>query len=271
MISRTESDGSVADKREAQVVSDPQGESVIARVVRIIDSFDRSARSLPLGVLSRRAGIPIASTHRLVTEMVQQGLLERGPDRSVRLGARLWELSFKGSSLLPLREAALPHLEALMTSLRVHVNLSVLDNHSVLFLERLSYEGNIPAARTSERFAIHASSPGLVLLAFSDPAYQDFILESRPLEKVSRDTVTDPTILRSWLTEIRRTRIAYVPGIGIAEWTGIATPIFGVDGDVTAALSVIYPRGRERRAAASEALFVTARRIHDSLSADAGD
>lgn len=239
-------------------------ESVMSRVVRIIDSFDRSARALRLTDLADRTGIPLPTTHRLVAEMLSLGLLERGPNRTIKLGNRLWEIALKGSGLLSLREAAQPHLEWLMKSLRVHVNLSVLDNYSVLFLERLQYGEPSTTGRTSERWAIHDSSSGLVMLAFAPPKYQEFIL-SRPLAQRSAETIVDPVQLRKLLPGIRRSRIAYVPGVGLEGYTGLATPILGAGGDVIASVSVIYPRGTEQPAAATEALLISAHRIHMAL------
>src|SRR6202034_3762121 len=114
-------------------------ESVISRIVRIIDAFDRDRAALPLGTLARRADLPLTTTHRLVSELSKYGLLERGPNRDIRLGVRLWELSSRGSRIMALREAALPHLEELNSWLRVHINLAIIDTDSTLFLERLSY------------------------------------------------------------------------------------------------------------------------------------
>jgi DNA-binding IclR family transcriptional regulator len=243
-------------------------ESVISRVVRIIDAFDRDSPAIPLGTLARRAELPLATAHRLVSELSKYGLLEREPNRDIRLGVRLWELSARGSRIMTLREAALPHLEALNAWLKVHINLAIIDSDSTLFLERLSYSGSIPVARVAERFPIHACSPGLALLAHASPAYQDHVL-SLPLEPVTEMTVTDPAILRKQLAEIRRRGYAFEPGTGVSEWTGIAVPVGGCGSAPIAAVSAIYPRGREEERKAVAALRRAADQIARSLDATA--
>ena len=50
---------------------------------------------------------------------------------------------------------------------------------------------------------LHAASSGLVLLAYSAPAFQDEVLAG-PLEKVTPETLTDPQLIRKHLAEIRQ-------------------------------------------------------------------
>jgi DNA-binding IclR family transcriptional regulator len=239
-------------------------ESVISRIVRIIDAFDRDRAALPLGTLARRAELPLTTTHRLVSELSKHGLLERGPNHEIRLGVRLWELSSRGSRIMVLREAALPHLEELNSWLKVHINLSILDTDSILFLERLSYSGSIPVARVGERFPIHACSPGLVLLAHATPDYQDRILLP-PLKQVTEMTITDSMLIRKHIAEIKERGYAIVPGVGVPEWTGIAVPVARCGSAPVAAVSAIYPRGHEEELKAVAALKRTAVNIARSL------
>src|SRR5687767_8108646 len=73
----------VAAKLQEQSVSNDQEDqrrSVIGRVARILSAFDRQQRSMPLTVLAQRADLPVPTAYRLVTELIQHGLLERGPD-----------------------------------------------------------------------------------------------------------------------------------------------------------------------------------------------
>ncbi|WP_369046576.1 IclR family transcriptional regulator [Sinomonas sp. P10A9] len=232
----------------------PTGESVISRVARILSAFDRKNRSMPLTVLADRTGLPLPTAYRLVSELVRHGLLERGPDKEIRVGLRLWELSTRGSDTLSLRDTALPYMEDLFESLGRLTTLSVLDNGTLLYLERISPEGlSLDRALVAQRHPIHAASSGLVLLAFSSPEFQDDFL-AKPLPKYTEDTVTDPHVLRRVLAEIRQQRFCSAPGIGTRGWTGMAVPVFGAGQRVVAALSVVYERGGERTHEAIPAL-----------------
>ncbi|MFW0786382.1 IclR family transcriptional regulator [Gordonia sp. CPCC 206044] len=246
-------------------------ESVIARVARILASFDRQNAALPLSVLAERADLPVPTAYRLVTELARHGLLERDEDKRIRVGMRLWELSTRGNDRLTIRNIALPYLENLFESLGQLTTLGVLDGGTVLYLERLTPAGtDVERAHIGQRHPIHAASTGMVLLAFSPRAFQEEYL-NRPLPKYTVDTVTDPNILRRQLALIRRQRYAVTPGIGMPDWTGMAVPILGYDKTIVAALSVVYPRGKENAAAAIPALQAAGFAISMSLSPRAPD
>ncbi|GAA1779930.1 IclR family transcriptional regulator [Pseudarthrobacter sulfonivorans] len=243
------------------------GESVISRVVRIISCFDRTRPDFTLSDLAQQAGLPVPTTYRLVTELVKYGLLERDSDRRIKVGIRLWELSSRGSGALSLRDTALPYMEDLQQSLNQDVMLAVLEGGSVLFLERRSRKNSeLKAGRMAERFPLHGSSAGLLLLAFSSPEVQEEFL-ARDLPRLTHDTITDPAELRRVLAEIRQRKYVSVPGIGLINRTGVSVPIYGPRKTVIAALNVSYPRGEEDPPGVIPALFTAAAGITRTLTA----
>ena len=114
------------------------GDSVVDRVVRVISAFPEGVSSLQLSDLAARAGLPLATAHRLVRQLAAHGLLETGAGGTVRLGLRLWELVNRNSPTLALRQAAMPFMEDIQQVLNQNVNLAVLDGWEALFVERLS-------------------------------------------------------------------------------------------------------------------------------------
>src|SRR4051812_50169898 len=65
------------------------GESVLERVVRILEAFTPEDRALTVGEVSRRAGLPLATGSRMIADLVEHGLLSRDADRRGGGGARL--------------------------------------------------------------------------------------------------------------------------------------------------------------------------------------
>ncbi|WP_369046713.1 IclR family transcriptional regulator [Sinomonas sp. P10A9] len=226
---------------------EPTRDSIISRVVRILSCFDRSTAALSLSSLARRSGLPLTTAHRITDELLRHGLLERDSAGDLRPGLRMWELANRASHALTLREACLPFMEDVQAAVHHHVTLAVLDRGSALYVERLSApESPLAAANIAQRMPLHASSSGLVLLAFSEAAVQARALAG-PLEKVTPETVTDPAALRRTLADIRQKGFAAPPGIGRTEWIGVAVPVFGsertAEGPViAAALNAILPR-----------------------------
>jgi DNA-binding IclR family transcriptional regulator len=218
------------------------GDSVIDRLVRILETFDNDRTSRSISDIARRTGLPSSTAHRLVADLAEHGLLERDERGNVHVGMRLWELAMRGSAALRLRQAAIPFMEAVQAKVRQHTQLAVLEDDEALFIERLSgRESGANITRIAGRLPLHASSSGLVLLAFADDELQERVLAG-PLPARSRETITEPQLLRRKLAEIRRLGHAVAPGYIAPESTGVAVPVRGPGGAALAALSVVLPR-----------------------------
>ena len=237
------------------------GESVLSRAVRIFDAFTPDERVLSVSQIARRSGLHLATASRLIAELQSHGLLDRDPDRRVRMGVRMWELALRASPTLSLREAALPFMEDAHAVLGHHVRLGVLDGDEVVFVERPPARGDVISyTRIAGRLPLHASSSGLVLLAFGGRQLQERIL-ARRLRRYTAATITEVAALRTTLAEVRRQGYAYLPGPVHEGALGVAVPIQVPgphdasardagprDGQpAVAALAAIVPAGTEAR------------------------
>lgn len=248
------------------MANSPTGDSMTERLVRVLETFTAERTVQTASEIGRRAGLPSSTAHRIVEDLVRSGLLDRDEDHRVHLGMRLWELALRGSRALRLRQAALPHMERVQARIREHTQLAVLEQDSALFLERLSDPDAVSnITRIAGRLPLHASSSGLVLLAFGGDELQERVLSGR-LTAVSPDTVTDAAALRRMLAGIRRAGHVVAPGSIETLATGVAVPVRDADGEVIAALSVVQPREVAPDVAIAE-LLRAARAIRADLSA----
>ncbi|WP_069165277.1 IclR family transcriptional regulator [Nocardia altamirensis] len=223
------------------------GESVLSRIVRLYEAFDPDATSVTVSELARRADLPLATASRLVSALVEHEWLHRDSSRRVQIGVRMWELAARASPTLGLRDAAMPFMEDLHAAVGQHVQLSVRQQHEVLYVERLSAPGSVRIVnRLAGRLPLHASSPGLVLLAHSSAELQETILTG-PLPAFTPHTVTDPKVLRAKLSEVRRTGYAFCEGYIDEVSTAVAAPLYASRGHVVAALSVLVPKNESAR------------------------
>ncbi|TQC50924.1 IclR family transcriptional regulator [Rhodococcus sp. WS4] len=216
------------------------GESVLARTVRIVESFRSDDSLLTVSEIARRSGLHISTTSRLIDELVGCGWLER-ENRKVRIGVRLWEVASRASPTLGLREAAMPFMEDLHAVVGQHTQLGVLEGDEVLFVERLTAPGAVVNyTRIAGRMPLHVSSSGLVLLAHASPDLQERIL-NEPLKVYTDNTIRTPRQLRGVLADVRRHGYILCAGHLYADTTGVAVPVRDGTGRVVAALSVIVP------------------------------
>lgn len=216
--------------------------SVVRRALRILDAFQDASSPLSLSEICRRSGVPLTTTHRIVSELHEWGALERDESGRYRVGLRLWEVAVKAPRSVGLQRIALPFMQDLYEATHRGVHLAVREGDEVVFVERfVSPEtARDDRPRIGGRYALHATAVGLVLLAHTPPEFQEEVL-SRPLEPFTPHTYSSPRELRQALADIRRTGYAVSDRQINPDYASIAAPIHGPDDTVIAALSLILP------------------------------
>lgn len=239
--------------------------TVLRRAVQFLELFELGRPALTLSEISRLTAVPTPSAHRILTVLTEVGMLERDGSKRYRVGVKLWELGTRSSRLLQLRETAMPFMEDLQAGVGQHTQLSVLVGGEVLIVERLTAHNDVPNySRVGGRLPLHASSPGLVLLAHSSEAERARYVTS-PLERFTSDTVTTPNELDRLVARVRHQRYAVAEGTINPDGSGIAVPILDSHQEVVAALSITYPRHGVDHRQLLPALVTTSRSISRRL------
>ncbi|MFK0007820.1 IclR family transcriptional regulator [Paenarthrobacter sp. NPDC090520] len=223
------------------------GESVLSRAVRIVESFAAGDTGLTVTEIAKRSGLHIATASRLVEELCGLGWLQRDAKRRVMIGVRMWEVVSRASPTQGLREAAMPMMEDLHGIIGQHIQLGVMEGDDVLFVERLTAPGAVVNfTRVAGRLPLHASSAGLLLLAYAPTEQQEQIL-SKPLEVYTAQTISTAFQLRRALADVRQQGFAFLAGHIHPDATGIAVPVRNPTGRVVAALAAIVPNDDSAR------------------------
>lgn len=253
---------------EEQRQGDLSERSALARAFMILDAFTFEKPEMSLGELVEATSLPRSTVHRLARRLESWGALEH-LNGHYRVGMRLFELGTL-NPFRTLRETALPYMEDLFAVTKATVQLAVLDNTEVVYIEKLIGHEQVGApARVGGRFPAHATAVGKILLAFSDPMTVDRVIR-QGLPAMTDRTITDPREFEEHLRSVRRARRAYDyeeihPGVGCA-----AAPVFDRFGGVVAALSVMAPIGRLPPKRIAPAVLATALSLGRALSAVPG-
>ena len=185
------------------------GQSVISKVVSVLEAFSTDVPRLSLKQLAESTGLPQSTTYRLASELVAWGGLERVEGGGYQIGLRLWEigaLAVRGESL---REIAVPFMQDLYNATRENVHLAILDGTEALYIEKITGRGAARAvSRRGGRLPLHATGVGKVLLAYAPP---DLFAEvmANGLTRYTAHTIVMPGHLRRALTKIRREGVAF--------------------------------------------------------------
>lgn len=238
------------------------------RMLAVLEVFGPDDLSLTLSEISRRSGLTLSTTHRLVGELRDWGALDRGLDGRYSIGLRLLELGSLTPRGLRLREVALPFLGDLQHATNANVHLAVRDGHDVIYVESLHARDCVRVlSRLGGRWPLHATGTGQVLLAFAGSEFREEVLSTK-LRKFSSQTITDPDALRRTLASVRQTGVAVAEGQLLPEDAmAVAVPLRGPKDKVVAAMGVTVKAGSVSPRALVPALATTARAISRALGA----
>lgn len=222
------------------------GESSLSRAVRILEAFDPGVRDLSANQIATKAGLPLTTAHRILTELSALGLLERTANRRYRIGLKLWEVAVRTPGALGIREIAMPALHAAHRAIGHHVQLGVLHEGRVLYLERLSApDPVINFTIVGGTLPLSATSSGRVFAAFGDPAVKRAVLAEARAQVRNKPPMTESE-LAARLKLVRSRGYEVTEGFIHPDATSIAVPVFGTLGDIVAAVSAVVPSNSQR-------------------------
>ncbi|MFG2089099.1 MULTISPECIES: IclR family transcriptional regulator [unclassified Spirillospora] len=223
--------------------------TVTSRVLDILEAFSAERTALNITQISRHAGLPLSTAHRLVGELTRWGALEREPGGLYRIGLRLFEVAALAPRGPALRGAAMPFLEDLYEATHENVHLAVLDGLDVVYIERISARDAVHVlSRVGGRWPAHATGVGLAMLAHAGAELQERAIAG-PLRRFTDKTITSGPELRRVLAEVRRTGVAISDGQVETFALSVGAPVFGPDDAVVAAVAIVVPSdGWEARA-----------------------
>ncbi|NDK31979.1 IclR family transcriptional regulator [Nesterenkonia haasae] len=246
------------------MANSPTGEPLLERLDRVLDAFSAADSPLTAAEISRRTGLPPATAHRLCTDMAARGWLEALPG-GYMVGARLWEITNRASTTMKLTIRARPYLSDVHAVVGHHVQLGVIEDDEVLFIDRLSGRG-APEIHggVAGRLPLHLSATGIVLLAYA-PSDRRESYRRRHASAVAEDGVA---LTEERLEDIRRRRFCAQTGAIEPDVTGLAVPISHRNGAVMAALGVVTDDhdAATRPGTWAQMLLVAARGIQRDVS-----
>ncbi|WP_171904097.1 IclR family transcriptional regulator [Streptomyces abyssalis] len=245
--------------------------SVVDRTLKIFGCFNVRNTALTVSEISRRSGLPVATTYRLVSKLLSWGALERAAGNKYSIGLRLWEVATLAPRHSMIRTAALPHMLELQRETNSSVFLSAREEGDGIWLESFWGDGVHldGSCIVGNRFPLYASASGQVLLAHADPALQGE-LYSRGARAITGRTVTGSLTLRSLVNDVKRRGYAVDDCEPRDDLSGVAAPIHGSCGTAVACVALCGSSAGASPHQRAKPLLATARRISQELAKQQG-
>ena len=220
--------------------------STLRNMTAILDCFSINRPELGVRETARQTGLSPSTIGRLMAAMKTLRILSQNPQtKAYTMGIRVLEWGGVFSASLDLRLKALPVMQELQRVSQESISLYIYDGADRVCVERL--ESNLTVrivTRVGRRLPLYAGSAGKAILAFLPSERQDEIINQRPLEPLTPNTITDEKCLREELARVRRVGYAVSHGEWILDASGVAAPILGWNNEVLGAITISGPSQR---------------------------
>jgi DNA-binding IclR family transcriptional regulator len=245
----------------------------VEKALRVIREFTVDGPVLAVSDVARRLDVPRSTASRLIAALCSDGYLRKTPAGTYTLGLRFIDYASIAVGSNALRGIARSEMFELRQTLGWSTHLSVFDQRhgSIVHVERLR-AGELERfpLNPSERVPVHATSSGKAHLAFCDEgAIERFTAQT--LARFTALTVVDQRRIKGELEGVRQSGYALGCDEFITGVSSVAAPIFGINGEVVAALSVTglsYQLNEPFRRRAIRQLEATVSRLSAQLRAD---
>jgi IclR family transcriptional regulator, acetate operon repressor len=220
--------------------------SAIERTLAILEAMAVASRPRAASDVAATLGVPKPTVHRICLMLEREGFLRREPDaKRFTVGPRLTRLAqggLRAAARLGPRHAI---LEGLSREIRETCNLGILDDRSVVYIDRV--EADWPLRLhfdAGSRVDPHCTAIGKLFLAYMPDGERDRLLSALPLARFTDKTITGRAELDRELAKIRRAGYSTDDEEFLMGVVCLAAPITNAAGEVIAAVAMQAPRAR---------------------------
>jgi len=186
-----------------------------------------------------------ASAHRFITTLRDLGYVRKNQHNNYEATFKMLEMGMKQADKFEIRRMAKPAMRDLAAEFDETVNLGVLDNGQVVYLDKvesrelLRMDSGVGTACNP-----CATALGKAMLAFLPEDEKAALLNGGCLEPITSNTITDPVRLEKELAKIKRQGYAVDNEELAMDLYCVGAPIFDFNGYPAYAMSLSGPTRR---------------------------
>jgi len=220
----------------------------VERGLAILSSFSADRRLIGVSEVAQELGLSRSTAHRYIATLARLGYLYQDPTtRKYVLGPRVLELGFTAINSMELRDVAAPQLRRLCDETGHTVNMAILDDVDIVYIERFRASRRNQDAidldlHVGSRLPAYCTSMGKVLLAFLPDVERDEVLRRITFARRGPNTLTSRTALLAELERVRGTGIAVNNEELAYGLRSVAVPVIAADGAAVAAVNLAAHR-----------------------------
>lgn len=238
----------------------------LARGLAVLTAFRPERGRLTMAQVAKATGLTRAGARRILLTLEHLGYVSVDK-RLFFLTSQVLDLT-AGYSAQPLWETTRKVLQSIAGKLNETVSAGTLDGHDVVYAVRVRSSHLLHLElKEGARLPAHASSMGRVLLAALPPGSLERYLRTTELMRYTRCTITNPSLLRQRLQEVRQQGWCAVRDEIEEGICGVSVPLVDSSGRTVAALNVSVSSKRATARLIGKTIVPALREAAKSISA----
>jgi IclR family acetate operon transcriptional repressor len=220
--------------------------SSLEKGLDILCAYNLNNEPLSAQSISKQLNMPISTTYRYLMTLEKRGFLVRDREtKNYKLGFILFKLGNIVSSQMKLVDIILPYMKSLSSISGETVWLTVASGWEAVCIEIVEADRVIKfSLKRGVSLPLHAAASSKILLAYQKDSFINSMFKKTVLKRFTKNTITDPLLLKKELKKIRRQGFAFSDQEVYLGTRGIGAPIFNHKGEIVAGLTIAGPRER---------------------------
>jgi DNA-binding IclR family transcriptional regulator len=238
------------------------------RALEILELLADHEQGLSVKEMSEALSFPQSSTFNLVQTLFSDGYLVQSHNKRYKLGPKLIKIGTRALASFDLHTDARVYLQELMSKVEETVFMAVLSNIELVYIAKVDSNRSIKtSAEIGSRKPLYCTGLGKAFLAFLPEEKQEICFQQTSWERLTPKTIVSPEEMKQQLAHFNTLGYAIDDEESEDGLYCYAAPVFGVTGEVVAAISTAGPKERITRNSEKviTELLNTSRRISENL------
>jgi IclR family transcriptional regulator, KDG regulon repressor len=224
----------------------------VERTLDVLESILKQGDEVSLEEIAEMTGISVSATRRFASTLAKRGYLYQGhKGGKYSLGVKFLQFSDAINVTINVREKTYPFLQKLANETVETVHTAIISGLEAINIATIVPKQVLrisPDLGTINRYPLHCTTPGKIVIAYMDDKVIDGILDNMEFNVYTDNTITDKTKFKTEIEAIRRDSVAFDDEEYLKGVRSVASPIKDENGHVIATVCVVSPAVRVSRA-----------------------
>ena len=215
----------------------------VDRTLTLLEVLSDCNDGLGITEISSLVNLHKSTVHRLLSTLIYKGYVVQDEESSkYKITFKLFELGSKKVHKLDLLEISRPYTKMLMESVNEVVHLIIREETDIVYIDKVEANNTISmASRIGKRNPMYCTATGKAILAYLPEEEIREVWNKSKIVKLTKKTNTDFILFKKELQEVKKNGYAIDDEENEIGVKCVGAPIFDMNGDVVAAISVTGP------------------------------